>query len=103
MSNSLKDIKTASQVRSQDKAAPPTEIAAVPQEAAAPPVQTKTSEATKVLSFRIPWSVHREFQRKLFDAQEFYPNLTSQETMPAIIRLLDDPSVWKKFLKELER
>lgn len=61
-----------------------------------------TDGRTKMLGARVPLSVHREFQQQIFRAQEDYPDLTMQEAVPALIRLLRDEKIWTRFLAELE-
>ena len=96
MSGSLKDLKTASSARQQDKPEPTPAPAPVALPAA-------VSEQTKLLGARVPVSIHREFQMQLFQAQERVPNLTQQQALPALVRMLRDPIIFRRFLDELEQ
>lgn len=109
----LSDLKRASAVRQgqeepQQVAPAPTEVKGAPAPAPAPrkPRPAKAAvvpdSRTKMLGARVPLSIHREFQQHIFRAQEDYPDLTMQEAVPALIRLLRDDKVWNKFLAELE-
>ena len=59
--------------------------------------------AVKMLGARVPLSVHREFQTQLFKAQERFPDLTTQRAIPALVRALRKPEVWRVFLDELSK
>lgn len=100
MSNSLGDLKTASTNRREVDVKPESPA---PEDSKSGAVSrgTTQNEAMKMLSFRVPRSVHREFQKQIFEAQEQFPDLTAQEAMPAIIRMLRKPDVWQKFLDEI--
>lgn len=110
----LSDLKKASVARQEQEPAVP---AGEQKESKAPqrtvvPTDRKSRSAgkaapvadgrTKMLGARVPLSVHREFQQQIFRAQEDYPDLTMQEAVPALIRLLRDEKIWTKFLTELE-
>lgn len=106
---SLKDLKTASASRQQGqevRTTPASTTSKTPA-TAEPPVQVDSPVApvsdgrTKMLGGRVPLAVHREFQQHLFRAQEIYPDLTTQDTLPVLIRLLRDDEVWQKFMAEL--
>ena len=58
---------------------------------------------TKMLGARVPLPIHREWQTYVFQAQDQYPNLTTQDAIPALVRLLRDEAVWDKFIAELNR
>ncbi|MEF2278025.1 hypothetical protein V3W47_06900 [Deinococcus sp. YIM 134068] len=57
----------------------------------------------RMLGGRVTLEVHREFQQHLFRAQETHPDLTLQDTLPVLVRLLRDKEVWQKFMVELEK
>ena len=113
----LSDLKKAAAVRqSQDEA--PAQPSAQPQPpvtpkpvlpATASPKKARAVKATmasdsrtKMLGARVPLAIHREVQQHIVRAQEDYPDLTMQEAVPALIRLLRDEKVWTKFMAELE-
>lgn len=110
----LSDLKKASAARQeQEPAAPGGEQgeSKAPQHTVAPTERKPRSAGkatpvtdgrSKMLGARVPLSVHREFQQQIFRAQEDYPDLTMQEAVPALIRLLRDEKIWTKFLAELE-
>ena len=66
-------------------------------------VKDPLAERIKMLGGRVPAAIHREFQAQIFRAQETHPDLTMQDALPALIRLLRDDGVWQKFLQELEK
>ncbi|MFC4456581.1 hypothetical protein [Deinococcus sonorensis] len=92
----LKDLKNASVARQQ---AQPDE----PQEKPGQARQAPGNDRMKMLGARVPISIHREFQTQLFRAQEQFPDLTAQQAMPVLVRLLRDESVWRKFMAELKK
>ena len=113
----LSDLKKAAAIRqSQDET--PAQPSVQPQPPVTPkPVHTATvptkvarvvkantapDSRTKMLGARVPLTIHREFQQHIFRAQEEYPDLTMQEAVPALIRLLRDEQVWTTFMTELE-
>lgn len=110
---SLKDLKTASASRQQDQAPTTPSKTKQPSKPVNPPIQSDppvqtpsqvpavTDGRTKMLGGRVPLAVHREFQQHLFRAQEHYPDLTTQDALPIMIRLLRDETVWQKFMAEL--
>ena len=58
---------------------------------------------TKMLGARVPLAIHREWQGHVFRAQDHHPNLTTQDAIPALVRLLRDEDVWARFMAELDR
>lgn len=109
----LSDLKKASAARQEPEPEPttPAQPDNKAPRSAATPVKKPRSTAkaspvadgrTKMLGARVPLAVHREFQQQIFRAQEDYPDLTMQEAVPALIRLLRDEKIWTKFLAELE-
>ena len=107
---SLKDLKNAASARKQEADAqsqdkPPVRTPPVP----APAVEEGPSTAqvmdgrTKMLGARVPLSIHREWQGHVFRAQDYHPSLTTQDAIPALVRLLRDEEVWVKFMAELDR
>lgn len=63
----------------------------------------KQNTTVKMLGARVPLTVHREFQTQLFKAQEQFPDLTTQRAIPALVRALRKPEVWRVFLDELSK
>lgn len=110
----LSDLKRAAAARQNqdelqapDSVAPPTAppaaraAAATVKKPRTPKGIPATDGRTKMLGARVPLAIHREFQQHIFTAQEHYPDLTIQEAVPALIRLLRDEKVWNKFMAEL--
>lgn len=93
----LNDLKNASAARQEQEAPAPAAPVAASRQVPAP-----ADGRTKMLGARVPLAIHREFQQQLFRAQEDHPDLTMQDAVPALIRLLRDEQVWVKFLAELE-
>ena len=91
----LKDLKAASEARKGKTDSEET--------AQAPSRTQKQNTAVKMLGARVPLSVHREFQTQLFKAQERFPDLTTQRAIPALVRALRKPEVWRVFLDELSK
>ncbi len=92
----LKDLKSAAESRRQVQE---TEDQDKPRSL----VQAAPSDRTKMLGARVSIAVHREFQTQLFRAQEEHPDLNMQIAIPAMIRLLRDETVWRKFMAELKK
>jgi hypothetical protein len=91
----LKDLKAASEARKGKTDA---------EETAQVPARTqKQNTVVKMLGARVPLSVHREFQTQLFKAQERFPDLTTQRAIPALVRALRKPEVWRVFLDDLSK
>ena len=90
----LKDLKTAADARKQETSG---------SEKPSTPAQPAATERTKMLGARVSVAIHREFQTQLFRAQEQFPDLNMQVAIPAMIRLLRDETVWRKFMAELKR
>ena len=103
---SLKDLKNAASARKQEADAQPQDKPAAPP---APAVRGESTAAqvvdgrTKMLGARVPLSIHREWQGYVFRAQDHHPSLTTQEAIPALVRLLRDEDVWARFMAELDR
>lgn len=105
---SLKDLKNAASARkqeadaqSQDGPAAPTVPAPAVGES---PVPARVVDGrTKMLGARVPLSIHREWQGHVFRAQDHHPSLTTQDAIPALVRLLRDEDVWAKFMAELDQ
>lgn len=95
----LSDLKKASAARQEQEAPAPAPAAPGAPSRQAP---TPADGRTKMLGARVPLAIHREFQQQLFRAQEDHPDLTMQDAVPALIRLLRDEQVWARFLAELE-
>lgn len=91
----LKDLKAASEARKEKADGGETNQALSR-------VQ-KQNTVVKMLGARVPLSVHREFQTQLFKAQERFPDLTTQRAIPALVRALRKPEVWRVFLDELSK
>lgn len=104
---SLKDLKNAASARkqeadaqSQDKPVTPTPPTPAVEEG---PATTQVVDGrTKMLGARVPLSIHREWQTYVFRAQDQHPSLTTQDAIPALVRLLRDEDVWAKFMAELK-
>lgn len=52
---------------------------------------------------RVPLSLRREWQGHAFQTQDQYRRLTTQDTVPALARLLRDEDVWARFMAELNQ
>ena len=105
---SLKDLKTAASARKQEsetqpQAAPAAPPVPAPATGESPAAAQVADGRTKMLGARVPLPIHREWQTYVFQAQDQYPNLTTQDAIPALVRLLRDEAVWDKFIAELNR
>ena len=89
----LNDLKRASSARKEGQEA----------EGETKPATVPAGDRMKMLGARVPVSIHREFQTQLFRAQEDHPSLNMQVAIPALIRLLRDEIVWRKFMAELKK
>lgn len=67
------------------------------------PAAQGTDGRVKMLGARVPLSLRREWQGHAFRTQDQYRRLTTQDTVPALARLLRDEDVWARFMAELNQ
>lgn len=101
---SLKDLKNAASARKQEADAQSQDKpVSAPVVEESPATTQMVDGRTKMLGARVPLSIHREWQGHVFRAQDQHPSLTTQDAIPALVRLLRDEEVWAKFMAELDR